>query len=74
MNESIFVVEDEEALRTTLCDRLTREGFVVETSADGEDAYEKAIGNGPSTSSFWMSCCLCAADWMCAATFARQAW
>lgn len=43
MNESIFVVEDEEALRTTLCDRLTREGFVVETSADGEDAYEKAI-------------------------------
>ncbi len=43
MNESIFVVEDEEALRTTLCDRLTREGFVVETSADGEDASEKAI-------------------------------
>jgi two-component system alkaline phosphatase synthesis response regulator PhoP len=43
MNESIFVVEDEEALRTTLCDRLTREGFVVETSADGDDAYEKAI-------------------------------
>lgn len=44
MNESILVVEDEEALRTTLCDRLTREGFVVETSLDGEDAYEKAIG------------------------------
>jgi two-component system alkaline phosphatase synthesis response regulator PhoP len=43
MNESILVVEDEEALRTTLCDRLTREGFVVETSADGEEAYEKAI-------------------------------
>jgi two-component system, OmpR family, alkaline phosphatase synthesis response regulator PhoP len=43
MNESIFVVEDEESLRTTLCDRLTREGFVVETSADGEDAFEKAI-------------------------------
>ncbi len=44
MNESILIVEDEEALRTTLRDRLTREGFVVETSADGQDACEKAIG------------------------------
>jgi two-component system, OmpR family, alkaline phosphatase synthesis response regulator PhoP len=43
MNESILVVEDEEALRTTLCDRLAREGYVVETARDGEDAYEKAI-------------------------------
>jgi DNA-binding response OmpR family regulator len=42
MNESILVVEDEEALRTTLCDRLAREGYVVETAGDGEDAYEKA--------------------------------
>jgi len=42
MNESILVVEDEEALRTTLCDRLAREGYVVETAVDGEDAFEKA--------------------------------
>jgi two-component system alkaline phosphatase synthesis response regulator PhoP len=42
MNESILVVEDEDALRTTLCDRLEREGYVVDTAGDGEDAYEKA--------------------------------
>jgi two-component system alkaline phosphatase synthesis response regulator PhoP len=43
MYESILVVEDEEILRTTLSDRLTREGFVVETAADGEEGYEKAL-------------------------------
>lgn len=42
MNESILLVEDEEALRTTLGDRLVREGFVLDTSADGEDALDKA--------------------------------
>lgn len=42
MNESILVVDDEEALRVTLSDRLEREGFVVDTASDGEVAYEKA--------------------------------
>jgi two-component system alkaline phosphatase synthesis response regulator PhoP len=42
MNESILLVEDEEALRVTLSDRLIGEGFVVETAADGPDGYERA--------------------------------
>jgi two-component system alkaline phosphatase synthesis response regulator PhoP len=42
MNENILLVEDEEALRTTLGDRLTREGFVIDTAADGESGYDKA--------------------------------
>ena len=42
MNESILLVEDEEALRITLGDRLMRDGFVVDTAADGADAYDKA--------------------------------
>jgi two-component system alkaline phosphatase synthesis response regulator PhoP len=42
MNESILLIEDEEALRTTLSDRLRREGFRVEESADGQDGFEKA--------------------------------
>jgi two-component system alkaline phosphatase synthesis response regulator PhoP len=42
MNESILIIEDEEALRTTLGDRLRREGYRVEESADGQDGFEKA--------------------------------
>jgi two-component system, OmpR family, alkaline phosphatase synthesis response regulator PhoP len=42
MNESILLVEDEEALRTTLRDRLRGEGYVVDTAADGEEGLEKA--------------------------------
>jgi two-component system alkaline phosphatase synthesis response regulator PhoP len=42
MNESILVVEDEPALRTTLSDRLRTEGYVVDTAADGNEAFEKA--------------------------------
>lgn len=42
MNESILLIEDEEALRTTLGDRLRREGFRVEESEDGQDGFEKA--------------------------------
>lgn len=42
MNENILLVEDEEAVRITLGDRLTREGFVVEIAVDGEDALDKA--------------------------------
>ncbi len=42
MKSSILVVEDEKALRETLEYNLTNEGYEVETSADGLDAYQKA--------------------------------
>jgi two-component system, OmpR family, alkaline phosphatase synthesis response regulator PhoP len=41
MNESILIVEDEAALRTTLSDRLRGEGYVVDTAIDGHEAFEK---------------------------------
>lgn len=45
MNESILIIEDEEALRTTLGDRLRREGFRVDESDDGQDGFDKAVQN-----------------------------
>jgi len=42
MNENILLVEDEEALRMTLGDRLRSEGYVVDFAADGEQGFEKA--------------------------------
>jgi two-component system alkaline phosphatase synthesis response regulator PhoP len=42
MNESILLVEDEQALRTTLSDRLRSEGYVVDTAADGQEGFDKA--------------------------------
>jgi two-component system, OmpR family, alkaline phosphatase synthesis response regulator PhoP len=42
MNESILLVEDEQALRTTLGDRLRNEGYVVETASDGNEGFDKA--------------------------------
>ena len=42
MNENILLVEDEQALRMTLSDRLQSEGYVVDFSADGEQGFEKA--------------------------------
>ena len=42
MNENILVVEDEEALRMTLRDRLQSEGYVVDLADDGEQGYERA--------------------------------
>jgi two-component system alkaline phosphatase synthesis response regulator PhoP len=44
MNENILLVEDEEALRMTLRDRLQSEGYVVDLAEDGEQGYEKATG------------------------------
>ena len=41
MNESILLVEDEAALRTTLSDRLRGEGYVVDTAVDGHEAFDK---------------------------------
>jgi two-component system alkaline phosphatase synthesis response regulator PhoP len=37
----LLLVEDEPGLVLTLTDRLTREGYAVETSADGESALER---------------------------------
>ncbi len=42
MNETILLVEDEEALRITLSDRLRLEGYVVEVASDGTRAVEQA--------------------------------
>ena len=42
MNESILLVEDEQALRTTLGDRLRGEGYIVDTAADGQEGFDKA--------------------------------
>ena len=42
MNERILIVEDEEALRMTLTDRLVSEGYQVECAADGEAGLEQA--------------------------------
>lgn len=42
MNENILLVEDEEALRMTLIDRLRSEGYVVDFAADGEQGFDKA--------------------------------
>lgn len=42
MNENILLVEDEEALRMTLTDRLRNEGYVVECAVDGNAGLDKA--------------------------------
>lgn len=44
MNENILLVEDEEALRMTLSDRLRSEGYIVDFAADGEEGLNKATG------------------------------
>jgi len=40
----LLLVEDEPGLVLTLRDRLTREGYTVDTSADGESGLERAAG------------------------------
>ncbi len=42
MHENLLLVEDEEALRMTLTDRLHSEGFVVDCAADGAEGLQKA--------------------------------
>ena len=42
MNESILLIEDEEALRMTLEDRLRSEGYRVDHATDGAAGLEKA--------------------------------
>ena len=42
MNANILLVEDEEALRMTLGDRLLSEGYAVDYAVDGDEGLEKA--------------------------------
>ena len=42
MRDTILLVEDEEALRMTVGDRLRKEGYVVEYAVNGIEAFEKA--------------------------------
>jgi len=46
MKKRIFLVEDEPGLALTLSDRLTSEGYAVETASDGETAVQRATGAG----------------------------
>jgi CheY-like chemotaxis protein len=42
MSDNILLVEDEEALRMVLGDRLRREGYLVDSASDGDTGFEKA--------------------------------
>ena len=42
MQPNVLFVEDEEALRMTVGDRLRKEGYLVEYAADGDEGFEKA--------------------------------
>lgn len=42
MKESILLIEDEQALQSTLSLRLRGEGYVVDTASDGTEGFEKA--------------------------------
>jgi two-component system, OmpR family, alkaline phosphatase synthesis response regulator PhoP len=43
MHASILFVEDEEALRMTVGDRLRNEGYRVDYASNGDEAFDKAI-------------------------------
>src|SRR5437868_1876662 len=43
MNQRILIVEDEEALRMTLSDRLQSEGYSVTCAVDGEEGERVAL-------------------------------
>ena len=45
MGESILLIEDEQELCTILTKRLNKQGYVVETAADGVIGYKKAVGS-----------------------------
>ena len=42
MSAHILLVEDEEALRMTLGDRLRSEGYTVDYAVDGDEGFDKA--------------------------------
>ncbi len=43
MERRILLVEDEPGLRTTLSDRLRKEGYEVDAAADGDSGFQKAL-------------------------------
>jgi two-component system, OmpR family, alkaline phosphatase synthesis response regulator PhoP len=45
MNENILLIEDDDALRTTLSDRLRGEQYVVDTAKDAEEGMDKLNGS-----------------------------
>ncbi|MGA6984305.1 MAG: response regulator transcription factor [Candidatus Sulfotelmatobacter sp.] len=45
MNEKILLVEDDDAIRMAISDRLESEGYVVQSAADGEAGYSEALRN-----------------------------
>jgi two-component system alkaline phosphatase synthesis response regulator PhoP len=45
MNQNILLVEDEEALRMALSDRLRSEGYEVDVAGDGITGFHKATSN-----------------------------
>ena len=42
MQDNVLLVEDEEALRMTVGDRLRNDGYAVEYATNGDEAFEKA--------------------------------
>ena len=46
MKKRILLIEDEPGLRLTLTDRLTSEGYEVDTAADGERGFVRAVSGG----------------------------
>lgn len=46
MAGKVLLIEDEQGLRTTLRDRLSTEGYDVETAGDGEQGYAMAMADG----------------------------
>lgn len=51
----VLIVEDEESYREALTAGLAREGFAVESAADGPEALRR-FADDPPTSSFWTCC------------------
>jgi two-component system, OmpR family, alkaline phosphatase synthesis response regulator PhoP len=45
VKESILLIEDEQALQSTLSLRLRGEGYTVDTASDGTEGFEKATNN-----------------------------
>jgi DNA-binding response OmpR family regulator len=45
MKENILLIEDDDALRTTLSDRLRGEQYVVDTAKDAEEGMDKLNGS-----------------------------
>jgi two-component system alkaline phosphatase synthesis response regulator PhoP len=46
VKKRILLIEDEPGLRLTLSDRLTSEGYEVETAGDGEQGFLRAVSGG----------------------------